>query len=271
MLKLALRSLAIILCIYLSSCVNHYQSFYQDKLNGQPVTSLPMYEPTIGEPQVIIGKNIETDNIDMLENGFYSIGYSSFQAANATREAAIDQAKKVHAAAVVLYGKYSHTESGAIPVVISNPSQTVTTYHSGNISGSGGSATYTGASTSTVPGGSTTHLIPYSVNKFDYGATFWIKTRPPALGIFTDNLPPERKQELQRNTGVIVVAVVKNSPAFYANILRGDVVVKIGDTPVGDGKHFSSMSRDFLGQTVPIELIRGKEAKTITVRIGQGQ
>ena len=41
------------------------------------------------------------------------------------------------------------------------------------------------------------------------------------------DLTEKVKQQLERNTGALVDVVMDDSPAFYSNIIRGDVIIKI--------------------------------------------
>jgi S1-C subfamily serine protease len=75
---------------------------------------------------------------------------------------------------------------------------------------------------------------------------------------------------LERNTGVVATGTVKGSPAFKANILPGDVILKIGGEDVIDSGGFRQQLAKFAGQTVDIDLIRGDHPKTIRVTLNAG-
>lgn len=53
-----------------------------------------------------------------------------------------------------------------------------------------------------------------------------------ALGIHATLIPEAERQKLKRNTGAYVTAVDDESPAFFANIVAGDVVIAAGDRDV---------------------------------------
>lgn len=76
--------------------------------------------------------------------------------------------------------------------------------------------------------------------------------------------------ETNINEGVVIVDVESDSPASEAGINKGDVVVKVGEHNVSDIAEFRyrlySYSPD---ETIEITVIRGKEEKTLKVKLGQ--
>ena len=114
--------------------------------------------------------------------------------------------------------------------------------------------------------------MPYSVSRNDVVATFWVhqdlsKIR---LGVQYGPLPDAVRAKLQRNTGVIAVAIIRGTPAFSANILRDDIILKIGGQDVIDPTGFAAQLTKFAGQKVNIELLRGDNPKTVTVTLNSG-
>ena len=154
------------------------------------------------------------------------------------------------------------------PPVLQQPaSGTVSSY------GSGGYATgnYSGQGTIVTPGGTSTYAIPYSVSRNHVVATFWVRQDASQirLGVNYAPLPDAVRTKLQRNTGVIAVAVVRGTPAFNANILRDDVILKIAGEDVVDVKGFDEQLTRFGGQRVEIELMRGDAPKTVSVTLNR--
>jgi len=93
----------------------------------------------------------------------------------------------------------------------------------GSAYGYGGYASYSGTAYTTTYGSKTTY-IPYTVHRSDYLATYWIKMKPPIFGTHIKDLTPEIRQQIGSNKGMLVYAVIKGSPAFEADILKGDVL-----------------------------------------------
>jgi len=224
----------IIFCLLGWGCVKPYSQFYHDETNGFDVTTSPAFEIPEGEPKVINSNfaNIENDDITMFEDGYIRLGYSSFNAKHYGEYGAIAQAKKVHASVVILYSQYTDTESGAVPLTLPD-TQTSTTNFSGSVYGSGGYSSYSGTGTTTTYGSRTTY-IPYNVRRYNQVATYWIKSSDSftKLGLRVIDLTPEARQALGSNKGMLILAVIKNSPAFHADIINGDILRRVGENEI---------------------------------------
>jgi C-terminal processing protease CtpA/Prc len=71
------------------------------------------------------------------------------------------------------------------------------------------------------------------VSRYDYVAVFWTRNlRPRIAGIFVNDLSAAERQRVGFNDGVIVMACVRDGPAWTANVLPGDVIVSLDDKPV---------------------------------------
>jgi C-terminal processing protease CtpA/Prc len=57
-----------------------------------------------------------------------------------------------------------------------------------------------------------------------------------------------------------VYAVIKDSPAFRADILKGDILRKIGDIDIYDLKNFQQVMVQYAGQKVHVEILRDGQA-----------
>jgi len=160
-----------------------------------------------------------------------------------------------------------------MPYTVANPTQYATVNTTGTVNsiGSGGYATGTYNSTSTVamPGGYSTYSIPYNVSRNDFFASYWIRqdAEKLRLGIRYLPLPDDVRNRLQRNTGVIAPIVVRGTPAFRANILEGDVILKVDGQDVIDPPGFEKQLTALAGKTVEFSIIRGTEPVEIKVTL----
>jgi hypothetical protein len=263
MRRAAFLAASIVLLILLSGCANPYGQFYTDQLGGRSIHDFPMLVASEGNPQLYSTSDHERDGRALLENGYVLIGFSTFNAGPVDSKQAMRQGKKVGAALVMVQSQYTNTVTGTIPYTVQNPSQTVTTYHSGSIYGSGGYGGYSGTSTTTVPGGYTTQQIPYSVNRFDYAATFWAKSKPLVLGVHVNDLNDDLRKEIGSNRGVVVDVVVKGSPAFNADIIRGDIVTRINEEVVSDVQSFGTTVGRYAGQEVILRTYRDGQEREV--------
>jgi len=131
---------------------------------------------------------------------------------------------------------------------------TQTSHHSGAIYGSGGGyGSYSGTSTTY---GTQTMNMPYNYDRFEYKATYWIKMKSPTLGVFCGDLTDELRRKVESNKGVYIVAVVKDSPAFHADLLNGDIVLKFNKVRIKDSSHFSNLISENKGQQIQLEIFR---------------
>jgi S1-C subfamily serine protease len=181
----------------------------------------------------------------------------------------VEYGHKLGAAAVVVYSRYTNTVVGAIPLVLPNPPVTSTTTMQGSIIGSGGSATYTGTATTTTPGGYTAHPIPYHVDRYDQAAGYFVKAGKFLLGGWSRDLNPEERARLERNRGVIVLALRKDSPAFRGDLLRGDVVIEFAGEPVESENQFEALVPRHAGESVMIKIIRGGSVRELQVKLNR--
>lgn len=248
---------------------NPYSQFYQDLTGDIDITKSSKVILSKEEPTMTFGTgvaNIEEDTRRMLEKGYLLIGYSSFNAGNVTKDQAISHAKKVHAERVVVYSEYTETQSGTMPLALPDI-QNSTTSFSGNISGSGGYGSYSGSATTTTYGSRTVYM-PYHVMRYDYFATYWVKSKPASFGVHVRNLTNEQKQDIRSNKGISVIAVIQNSPAFNADILVGDIITRVGTYATDNVDSFSTAVKKQEGEKVTVTLLRNnrKINKIMTLR-----
>ena len=252
--------LIMLLPAFLVGCANPYSKYYNDCTGGINILENPNIIVPTNKPNLIQGSNIENDAIQMAENGYILLGESSFNAGPINQNSAIDHAKKIYADTVIVYSQYTNTVSGSLPLTVPN---TQTSYNSGSIYGSGGGyASYSGSSTTY---GTSTTYMPYHVNKSDYYATFWVKAKPMSLGVYFDNLTDELRRKIESNKGAYIRVVVKDSPAFNADLLNGDVIRKINNIEVVNANQLVSLLAENKGQQIELEIFRN--GKTIVKQI----
>jgi predicted small secreted protein len=259
----------------LTGCVttpNGFSQFYQDRA-GAAITNLPPYS---GSTKIFtVALNATNDVKELYRNGFVLIGVSAFQGPPQSQDALMSQARKVGADVVLCSSVYLGSQQAAVPWIQYNPGQTYTTTSSGTVNanawGSGGYAygtgNYYGTSTTTSPGSFSTQVVPVTVQRYQYEAGFFRKMKAPIFGVLPQPLPSEIRQQLQRNTGLYVWVVESGSPAFKANILEGDVILKMNGEDVLSLPDLIEKNIKFAGQKVDVEIWRNGEFKTIPVQL----
>jgi hypothetical protein len=227
-MKLKILALAAT-ALTLAACANDYQTFYRPNANPIAPGTIVAFN---GEPTIRVSTGNPLDDVNALfTEGYYTVGYANFNAADRGVYGAIAQAKLVHAAVVVVNKKYTNTVSGAIPLTLPTSQ---TTYSSGTVNavGSGGFATGTYNGTSTTYGTQTT-MIPYSINRYDQTAIFAAPMVPgKRWGVLMRPLNAQETTRFGTQRAVVVQAVWHGSAAFNADIIPGDVLVRINGVPM---------------------------------------
>lgn len=249
-----------VVAFLIPGCAAPFSKYYYDETGGVDITTSSRVMLSDEEPKLIRGSIEEEDSLKMREDGFKRVGYSLFNGGNVDEKGAIIQAQKVHAAIVIIYSKYTGTESGVRTVVLP-ATQTSSTSFSGSTYGSGGYSDFSGKAQTKTQGIKTTY-IPYNVRRSDYLATYWVKGKRPKFGADFKDLTSEIKQEMGSNKGLLIDAVVKGSPAFQADILRGDVLRKIEDIEIYSFEKVVEAVNQYQGHKVSVVIYRnGKEIR----------
>ncbi len=187
-------------------------------------------------PRVMTSSSLDADSEDLRARGYVLVGYAGLSGGrvplNLIRKKAAAVGAEialVHASGTgedVEYQAMTNYSRGGSGVAIS----------SGFVTGAVGTtsigATGIGTSVVTSPGSTQTQMVPYSQRRFDTQILCFRKLRAGALGLFLELIPPELRTRLQRNTGAYVVGVQDESPAFFANIVAGDIVTAINGVEV---------------------------------------
>ena len=87
------------------------------------------------------------------------------------------------------------------------------------------------------------------------------------FGAVIKPLTDEQRQKLQSNKGLQIIAVVKNTPAFFADILRGDILRSIGERDTYDFDTFQDAIRESQGKSVKVVIYRNGQELTKDVKL----
>ena len=125
---------------------------------------------------------------------------------------------------------------------------------------SGALGSYQGTSTSY---GTTVIPITSQQMRYDQTAIFFVKLDEKLnFGVVPFDLPPELRAKLERNTGALIYIVVEDTPAFYSNVIEGDVLIQIDNTVIINAQHALNVmgSFDIAKRKCVFKIIRnGKE------------
>jgi S1-C subfamily serine protease len=100
------------------------------------------------------------------------------------------------------------------------------------------------------------------------------RVRRGYLGIRSQSvsIPAAQRQALGRDqaTGLLLVGVEEDSPAAEGGMLVGDILVALGGEVVEDIDRLQGkLLGEVVGESTPIEVLRGGEPTTLTVTIGE--
>ncbi|MDX1613167.1 MAG: trypsin-like peptidase domain-containing protein [Candidatus Promineifilaceae bacterium] len=92
------------------------------------------------------------------------------------------------------------------------------------------------------------------------------------LGVSTQpvRLPGGMREELEQETGLLVVSVEPDSPADQGGLLLGDTIVGLGGSNVRQHDDLLALlSGDLVGQKTPVQIVRGGTVTTVNVTVGE--
>lgn len=253
--------LLLFIMILINGCVetqiteNPYVQFYTDNLADLTQERLTKFRSRVIQTtttETRIGSNNEDADIEkMREDGYYCFGFSSFSGSDIDLEQASSFGRHLKAAVVVVYPpKYLRTDSGITSY--ERPS-----FQNGTTSYFGSNGFY--GNTNTNNYGTKTVYESYNVDRFGYVATYWVKMKPPILGVRVDELSADQRREIASNKGLIVNHVVRGSPGFEADIFKGDILMKINNVLLSSEDSFYDLLEKNQGKTIKLELIRNKK------------
>jgi hypothetical protein len=178
------------------------------------------------------------------------LGVSEFNTSPVSSDLAVEQGEKLTADIVVLYMQYTNTINTVMPITLPSTTTASTNYYNGYNN-------FIGSSQSTIYGQSTTY-VPMVIDRYNYIATYWKKdNRKPKIGVVAVDLTDDLKGKLQTNSGCYVEVVIKDTPAFYADILRGDVIFSLNGTRIINSEHLNTiLSKIKGGQQINLIIIR---------------
>lgn len=197
---------------------NPYAESYVEVKSSRPVQS------GAPGPEIYRGGSKEGDDARMLEDGFDMLGYSSFEAGDVSPDLLTNHAEKVKADRVLVYTRLR----GKSPA-----SMKLQQLREKKLKKEG-----------VHPQGST-DTAQQAI--YSYYASYWIRLPPPIVGLHVKG---------GNAGGLVVLAVIKESPAARAGIIRGDILSSIGDMKMSGPEALAQAAEQFQGQTVDVVFLR---------------
>ena len=224
---------------------NLYEKNYV-KQNNSNLVSLQAKPDT----KLFVSNHKNEDNIPMLEDGYDLMGFSSFDAGDVPPNDALAHAKSIKADTVLVYVKYGSEKTASSKIAALKEAAKKT-------------------------GEVDEKDVQANGTQYRYYASYWAKLPTPLLGVHIIKLKPaatgdaEDDAKLQADNGLKLLAVIKDSPAAKANLLRGDVLMKIGDVNLEKPEALYDAVKKYQGQSVVIAYERGGEAAVTTATLNK--
>lgn len=198
--------------------------------------------------EIFVSNHKEEDNVSMLENGYDMMGSTGFTASDVPANLALEFGQSIKADRVLVYTKYAsakaqHARADFLRAKAKKEGKVIDE-----------------------------KMIEEAV-VYDYYASYWAKIPMPKFGVHIVKLqtvitdPGTDEVEKKEVKGLKILAVIKESPAALANVLKGDDLLKIGDVDINKPDDLFAAVGQYVGQTVPVVVQRGQEKLTLQVKM----
>lgn len=219
------------------------------------------------EARVVQSQDLDRDGAALYRKGYVLVGYLGVTAEAAPMDLIRDRAADLGAWVVQVSTKDAGVKSEVREVTTRTSGTVASSVGFGSVSSSTGQSAFgTANAISFVPGRTSTQFVPFEQRQYQVQAAFWRKRKPNDLGAYAELIPADLRQGLKRNTGAYVVALEDESPAFFANLLVGDVVVGVNgnsvSTPADLQNELSSS-----GAELKLTVLRDGESQEIEVHL----
>lgn len=196
------------------------------------------------DTKMYVSNHKDEDNISMLESGYDMMGSSGFEGNGVLPELALQHAKAIKADTVLIYKKYGSAKNSASKLELIREAAK----KGGEIDDKD---------------------LKEEPIQYKYYASYWAKLPAPLLGVHIIKLASRdsETEQIVEKKGLKVLAVIKDSPAAKAGLVRGDVLTKIADVELNKPDELSSVVRKFQGQNVLIEYARNDVIATTKAQI----
>lgn len=258
--------------VFLAGCVtNPYKRNYTSQLPEKvPRGEVQFAQGAAVQPKLLTSTDIGKDAVKLLEKGYYPLGRAAFREQLIDGAAALEQAQAVGADLVLVKKEHAGTGTYNMPVGDWSPDRSITTteaVRTTNADGTGGQVSER-ESTTIIPGVYETHYELQTIEYYDHTAVFWKKVQPPRFGAYVSDLEDADRQAIQSNKGVVIRAVVSKSPAFLADLFRGDILVRFDDEDILDVDDYLDKVAENAGKAVDVTVWRAGKPLTKRVTLG---
>lgn len=245
--------------LILTGCANGYTTYYKPLATSKS----PLYVPSDLPIQVKISENIDLDTKQLIEDGYLILGVSKFIARSGSQNLKDmeKQAALVGAQVVLASKKNLGSTTIAMPLTTPTTNTSTTNYNLRNNYGS-----YVTGSAQTTSYGTQTQYVPITISDTEYAAYFFAKFKNK-IGIFPADLTDLDKKNIEQNGGMKVGLIINNSPAYYAGVLKDDIILKINDKDVYGVNGYLESVNNLEGEDVKFTIYRSGKILNKNIKI----
>lgn len=232
-----------VLMLIISTWVSAEENLYAKHYKAQNASGLTSSQ-AIPDTKMYVSNHKEDDNISMLENGYDMMGSSGFEGGDVPADLALAHGKTIKADVVLVYSKYGAAKSASSKMEMIRE------------------AAKTGREL-------TEKDMADEPTVYKYYASYWAKLPTPTLGVHVIKLVP-KSSDPNADTeipGLQLLAVIKDSPAAKAGLVRGDRLLKVNNTVLEKPEDLTTAVRQLKGQTVDIHYLRADVEETTKVQL----
>jgi hypothetical protein len=234
------RLLIAVSAALLGACVNPYRANFNSTTDRYPAWMAGRFAPSAAKPRLIKTEDIQEEGRKLAEKGYLMVGYSKFDHPALDENLALQEGKAVGADVVLLQKTFAKSLIETTTVTQWPPSETTELHENTRVEGESEKDTKhidRRVEIRTSHGPETTY-VPTQVDYYEHSATYWRKVSQPIFGAIVRDLSDEQKLILETNRGLVVRTIVTDSPAFQADLLKGDIILKIDGEPVASMQRF---------------------------------
>lgn len=230
----------LVVCLFLAACAGGRPSHYVPYVDPHTLTDVQKLAPG-QSPKIHASSDLDRDVKTAVAKGYRAIGHAPFNGELEGERGLIQQARNMGAVLVLLKSNQAENRTILLPPF---------------------------APGSPAPAASSTGTSDNYANANEIAIFFVRSVQKLKFGLFLSDLPAGLRSKLGRNTGALVEVVRQNSPAAAANILPGDVVIEIADTPIRDGAHAAEVMRSTnpADGRCTVKLLRNGAERSVVLR-----
>jgi membrane-associated protease RseP (regulator of RpoE activity) len=233
-----------------TSIASAQENLFKKNFQRQSPTDFQSFEKTI-DTKIMKGWDQDKDKIKMLEEGYDLMGFSGFSGSNISPNFAKIHGEELKADLVLIYDRQVNDSSRAS--AIKKARDKVFAARKAEKKG---------------------EIIEIEITEEDlldsnalyvFYASYWVKLPKPTFGTHFIKIAKNNVQD--EVPGALVIAVIKDSPAAKAGILKNDSIVKIDQVDVNSPDDLIAVIKKSKGKSVDVEFIRGGIKDQVTVNL----